>query len=82
MTTIITTQRFALWWKKASEWFSTHFLNLTTKLDNSTQTLQLQNEQTLNTISEIYARIDELIQIVEYLQSEIDAIKKQTDKIQ
>lgn len=82
MLSIITTQRFALWWKKASEWFSTHFLNLTTKIDNSTQSLQLQSELTLNTVSEMYARIDELIQRVEYLQSEIEAIKKQTDKIQ
>ena len=82
MLSIITTQRFALWWKKASEWFSTHFLNLTTKLDNSTQTLQTQNELTLNTVSEMYARLDELIQKVDYLQSEIEAIRKQTDKIQ
>lgn len=82
MLSIITTQRFALWWKKASEWFSTHFLNLTTKLDNSTQSLQLQSETTLNTISEMYTRIDELIQKIDYLQSEINAIKKQTDKIQ
>lgn len=82
MLSIITTQRFALWWKKASEWFSTHFLNLTTKLDNSTQSLSQQNETTLNTVSEIYARIDDLILRVEYLQGEIEAIKKQTDKIQ
>ena len=82
MLSIITTQRFALWWKKASEWFSTHFVNLTTKLDNSTQSLSQQNETTLNTVSEIYARIDDLILRVEYLQGEIEAIRKQTDKIQ
>lgn len=82
MLSIITTQRFALWWKNASEWFSTHFLNLTTKLDNSTQTLQLQSELTLNTISEIQDRIEDLILRVEYLQGEIEAIRKQTDKIQ
>lgn len=82
MLSIITTQRFALWWKKASEWFSTHFLNLTTKLDNSTQSLSQQNETTLNTVSEMYVRLDDLIQKVDYLQSEIEAIKKQTDKIQ
>jgi prefoldin subunit 5 len=29
----------------------------------------------------MYVRLDELIQKVDYLQSEIEAIKKQTDKI-
>lgn len=82
MLSIITTQRFALWWKKASEWFSTHFLNLTTKLDNSTQTLSQQNKTTLNTVSEMCACLSELIRRIDYLQSEIEAIKKQTDKIQ
>lgn len=72
MASITTTNKFALWWKKATEWFITQFFNLAKKIDYSANILKDNDDTIINKIDILNYKIDYLIEQINIIQKKLE----------
>ena len=72
MYSIITTNKFALWWKKATGWFIAQFFNLAKKIDYSANILKDNDDIIINKIDILNYKIDYLIEQINTIQKKLE----------